>query len=295
MGYFSGNTLSGTGGSTITVGTSSTFTLDEGYVTFSNFAKSPVYVKAGKFYENFGHYNAYAAVPSLTQFFEQVQGTGAEVGYAGANGFFANVAGFGGSNTSVNTTTNRSNIDNWDINAGYAGNYNGAAFDVKLGFLSNESDLAWRNSADYTSNLGAATVFANNSSVFAANANVMMNKFNAGVNFARFNKDISLTGGTTATINKPWALDINAGYAFNTAGYGSHVGISYQMTRNAGWLYLPKTRYGADYTLDFSKNVDFSLAYYHDKAYGNTTADAFNNNGNLSTNNLFMGRVSVSF
>jgi hypothetical protein len=270
------------------------FTLDEGYVTFSNFAKSPMYVKLGKFYQNFGTYKAYAMVPSLSQFFEQTQGTGAEAGYAGANGFSASIAGFGGANTSVNTTNNRSHVDDWTINAGYAGKYNGAGFHVKLGFLDNESDLAWRNNVDLTSNFSTLTT-SNTSSVFEIDGGVNMNNFDVSANFARLNKDINASahGGTAVVISKPWALDVDAGYSFNAGNYPSHVGVTYQMTRKAGWLYLPKTRYGADYTLQFNKNVNFSVAYYHDKSYsnGNTTTEVYGNVA--SSNNLFIGRVSV--
>ena len=60
----------------------SDFGLNEGYVNiYENDFSLPMYLRLGRFYQNFGHYDVYSMLPDLTQYMSQVNGAGAEVGY----------------------------------------------------------------------------------------------------------------------------------------------------------------------------------------------------------------------
>lgn len=287
IGYFDNPVSAAVGQSTLgNIRGANNFTVDEAYVTFSNFAKSPFYVKVGKSYEQFGNYNAYAIVPSLTQLFTEVSGTGVEGGYAGANGFHASIAGFSGDVSGTNVHNSRNRVDNYTINAGFQGMMNGTDFAVNLGYLNDSRDL---NALAEHDAVTSGAVTTTKSSVFDANAHVAMNNFDAHVDYARFNKAFGV--GSNASVGKPWALGVGVGYKFNTMQYASHVGIGYQMTKKSILLGVPKHRYSADYSVALSKNVNVMVAYYHDKNYD----VAVQNTNNANSNNMVAARVSVSF
>ena len=126
--------------------------VNEAYVTIADFAKSPVYLKAGKSYSAFGNYDeVYPVVYSLNQALTQSQMTSVSAGFASNAGYDMQLFVF------ENETS-----DNWDeygFRLGYAGEVMGAMKDMGFKFnLSYVSNAAALNGAD--ANLGT-TSFAN--------------------------------------------------------------------------------------------------------------------------------------
>lgn len=265
-----------------------TLTMAEGYVTFSNFAKSPFFAKVGKSYVDFGMYNARPIVPSLTQLFTEASGTGVEGGYAGSNGFDVNASVFSGSKTSTSLVNNRSRVNDFTLKGGYSARNNGVDWNVRASYLNSVEDLAWFNSTDFMATYnGTTATFSQRSSAMSAHAGFNVKAFDVAVDYARFNKDFTNTANSSAAINKPWAGGISAGYAFNTMQYPSHLALGYQMTKKAENMYVPKNRYMVTYDAGINKNVSLQAVFYHDKNYTQSEAQ--------SNNNMVQGRVSVKF
>jgi hypothetical protein len=286
-------------------------TLDEGYVNFRS-GSNPLYVRVGQFYESFGHYSAYKTVSDLTQLMTQVNGVGAEAGYAGANGLYANAAAFSNTGNGVGnafvgnrhlnpeTGNGREHVLNATANAGYNGQFSGVDVNLHGGWLRDARDLDSLFSGvanQFVAAPAAATNIAR-SSVMTLGANVAMNNIDASVHWARFNKAFNVRiNNAPRVVDKPYALDLGAGYKFNTMQYDSHIGVGYQMSRDAEALMLPKNRYFVDYTLNFNKHVSANLAWYRDKRYSSAESqiiDAANPLRVATSNNLFMLGVSVA-
>lgn len=121
--------------------------LDEGYVTIGNFAKSPIFFRAGRLYEAYGVYERYPMLTNPTQLLTETSATTAQLGFVLPQGFYGSIAALQGlpsvgngiaySNASsgyVNgNQNNRSRIQNGVANLGYSFNGDnnfGAKIDV---------------------------------------------------------------------------------------------------------------------------------------------------------------------
>jgi hypothetical protein len=288
IGFFDGRTVTNTG--TGAFGGQANLTLDEGYVTLSDFSKMPVYAKVGYFYNQFGNYNPYQMVPDLTNLFTQVKGTGVELGTVLPNGFYGNITGFSASSDAF-STTNQSRVGDFSAKAGYAAKSGDVDWGVDVSYLNHIQDLTYVGSNDFLVNyqLGAATTpvsFSKKSSLWAGYGHAAVRNFDFGLKFVRASDDMTVNGNN---LDHPWALAGNAGYSFATAGHASRVGLGYQMTRKSEWLYVPKTRYLASYGIAVNQYMNVQLAYYYDKNYTTTGITAADHN------NLLAARISVAF
>src|SRR5437016_14293491 len=89
---------------------------------------------------------------------------------------------------------------------------------------------------------------------------------------------------------KPWALGIQAGYAFDAWCKDQNIYIGYQTSREASGMNLPKTRWLAGYGVDvFGKNTNIGIEWDHDNAYN------FVHGGTGKTSNLVSIRSTVKF
>ena len=302
LGYFDRRTVTTPAGPAF--GGQNNFTLDEGYVSLYDAKKMPVYLKAGKFYDSVGSYNPYQLVPDLTNLFTQLNATGVEVGAVLPMGLYASVTGFS-SSSSAYSTINQSRVDNFSAKAGYAATNNGVHWGVDLGYIAKMSGLVYLNSNDYTANIvGGAANFSSNSAVLAGDGFVKVSDFDFVGKYAQFNdSNMTLTNPQSAAnpfpVDSPWALVLGAGYSFHTKNHPSRFGVGYQMSRGAQYLFMPKSRYLADYNVGLNKYLSFQLAYYYDQnyVYGAPVNATDRNyaNGMTTHNNLLAARLSVSF
>ncbi|MDF1795645.1 MAG: LbtU family siderophore porin [Coxiellaceae bacterium] len=280
LGYF--DRLNVTGPAANTVSRLNNFTLDEGYMSLYDASSLPLYLKAGKFYDSVGSYNPYQLIPDLTNLMTQMGATGVEVGAVLPMGLYGNVTGFSNSSTAYNgiLPTTNSHINNFSAKIGYGATNKGVHWGADLGFISNMQGLTYLNSNDFTTNVvGGVPTFSSNPSLIAADGFFKVDDFDFVGKYARVNGDnLLLTNpqDTTANfaVNNPWALVLGGGYSFHTANHPSHVGVGYQMTRHASYLFMPKNRYLADYNVGLNKYLSFQVAYYYDQNYGYTAPSA---------------------
>ena len=132
----------------------SDFGLNEGYVNiYENDFSLPLYLRLGRFYQNFGHYDVYSMLPDLTQYMSQVNGAGAEVGYIHPmpNGaVYADISGFGGASTAASDFKDR-HPGNFSAKVGVqtglsAGSLaDNVATDLDVSYLHQLSDLDYYN------------------------------------------------------------------------------------------------------------------------------------------------------
>lgn len=93
-----------------------TLEIDQAYGFFTNRKVSPVYVKLGNSYLDFGRYDdPYTSLPSLTQVLTQVARTNAGSGFVANNGLYASAAWF---KRSVDTPSSN-HLDAYTLRLGY--------------------------------------------------------------------------------------------------------------------------------------------------------------------------------
>jgi hypothetical protein len=62
---------------------------------------------------------------------------------------------------------------------------------------------------------------------------------------------------------KAWAYGLEAGYGFDSMGWGSVASLGYQRSGNSFFMSIPRSRILADYTVEVSKNAKLTLEYTH--------------------------------
>jgi hypothetical protein len=184
----------------------------------------------------------------------------------------------------------------WDLSADYIYNMigvEGVAYGVGI--------FNGSNTAANVGNNGAATggTFENRVGGFALNGDLKTGPFGVELRYVTALQTFSpfdLTKNTVATtaINgasgaKPWAVGINAGYAFSAWEKSQGVFIGYQASGNAVNLYLPKSRWVAGYGVDVMKNTNVGLELDHDIDY------SVSKGGTGNSNNQVGLRVAVRF
>lgn len=278
--------------------------LDQGYVTLGNFAKSPIFFRAGRLYEAFGSYERYPMLTNPTQLLSETNATTAQLGFVLPQGFYGSIAALqglprntdgialvsannGGSVTGYTNglQVNRSRIQNGVANLGYnfTGDNMGAKVDV--GYIVNMADVNYLTTAlnGYDRNVPA----------FAVSGDFRAAWFDAGLRYVgatrSFNTvDVIGTNGTNGA--RPQAYGIDLGATFPVLAHASRFGIGYQQTKdavNVGSFGMPRDRWYADYMVNFNKWSDIGFAYYRDRDYNQ------NDGGSGASANVGMLRLSV--
>lgn len=257
-----------------------TIIVDSAYVDVGNFAKSPFMLRLGKMYIDYGTYNPYATLPSLTQLMTETRETGVQAAYIGASGIHGAVSVFPGITRLDDGTTY-----NYTGTLGYTHAYSGVNYDLNAGYIHNMLDVgAFRYALpgnSYASTVGGWTVHAG-----------------AGIGPWSLSYDHVASAGSlsdltwadvsnikTAGIQKasPTANNFTGNFKFMTYGYKSNLSLTYQWTTQAsllsvsgtantpvvtfGALQLPKTRYGAEYNICLYPNTQLGFDLMHDTAY----------------------------
>lgn len=260
--------------------------LDEAYITVMN-DNTPFYGRFGRQYITFGDYNIYEAVPSLTQLLSEINQVAAVVGYNDPSSLGFNVYAFRGMShvkwTWISPVdTDRTLIENYGATLSF-GDLDTMGYKLGLGYLDNLADIAYLSSQilNYF-NYGG---FADRVHAYSANAAFKTGPYDASIKYVaaldHFNNvdvphETSYVDGA-----QPKALSVNAGYAFNTLAWPSHVGVSYQHSidaANIGNQGMPKHRYQADYNIGIAKNTNVGLTIVNDRDYNKTEAGSGRSN-----------------
>lgn len=292
--------------------------LEQGYITFGNFDCSPFFVQVGKMFQDYGRYTIHPLTRTLVQSLTETLRTSAKVGFM-QNGFHGSAYVF--ENPAVRVTNSPSStfpffetIDHrsevvWGASLGYDQVCNCFGFDLGVGYLSNMIGVndVTRAVTIFHDPFGFGVIgdrtFRNRVGSVAVYADVNSGPFTLGARYATaltsFNElDLSTVFGDFRTGGaKPRALDLTAGYGWNCWDRGQNIYVSYQTTRDAVNLFLPRDRWEAGYGVDIFRNATLTFVVDHDKDYDRSDRSVgFRNFGPTgNTYNLFGIRAAVRF
>jgi hypothetical protein len=241
------------------------FIPDEAYITIGNFAKSPLYFRAGREYLRYGHYERNVVPASLVQLMTQTQADAVELG-------FVDVSGFNGSAYAFRSEPrNETEINNFGLQIGYVWQNGPMGVDVTADFLYDVSAVNYINSF----------VSAHTASTRESGVNLSaIGHYEQFDGVAQFTSSLGSYSLSTLTYNgsgaQPMSWLVGLGYTLSLShNNDSHVGVNYQQTQEALGIHLPRYRVQGDFRWEVWKNTEVGFYLWYDKDYGT---------GNSSTN-----------
>jgi hypothetical protein len=282
--------------------------LEQAYATLSNFDVSPIYVQAGKQFQDFSRYEIHPITRSMTQVLSESLATSVKVGFILPMGLNGSIYGFDDPIDKVGQTKTTTNYGaslgyempsdqlGWDVGAGWLYNMIGAQ-DVAHA-VSNFTGGGYNRRAD------AVAVYGDvNSGPFALGVRWTgaVSRFSASDLPRNGSADLLVTtvvptGVTTYTIAdgssgaKPWAVGVDGAYSFEAFGCrNNNIYLGYQHSHESAAVGLPKDRYLLGYNVDLYKNTNVGLEWDHDNAY------SYSHGGNSKNTNLVSLRGAVKF
>lgn len=281
-------------------GNTTNWRVDEAFVTLANLNKLPLFVRAGREYVDFGDYNLHPMLDSYTQLLSETNGSAFNIGFIAPVGLYGDVYAM---DDSIVVDSRERGADNYG---------------ARLGFGHMNSQFGYDFHGDYIRNMGAATYVNGkmasttamthrvgglalhgmvNSGPFDVTADyVTATRAFAGADLG-YNPD-NVSAGLDAAGAEPWATNLTVGYKFRVSGYRSHLAVSYQRSGEASansgkngndGLFLPQTRYEADYTMNMFKHTDLMLGVASDHDY------SFGTGGTGKSGTTGVARLSFQF
>ena len=288
-------------------------TVEQGYLQISNFDQSPLFLKLGKFYQDFGRYTIHPITRSLTQVMSESLQTAAQAGFITKMGFHGDIYAF---DTPLNprsmaplttpagfTTVEGHSVTDYGAALGFDQMSDQLGWGINLGYMYNMlgvNDMAQvvsqyqslnllTSSGSYRNRVSAGTVDAYiTSGPFSLMADYVT-AFQDFNNFDLGSKSQAVVAPGTGSGAKPWAGNIQAGYGFNGWNKNQNVYLGYQMSGDAVAVFLPKNRWVAGYNIDMWKNTNLGLELDHDTDYGTGQG------GTGNSSNLINFRAAVKF
>jgi hypothetical protein len=279
-------------------------TLDEAYITVSDFAKTPFYAQVGLNHLPFGDYSdAYVAkvVMPMTQLLAQVSQPAVVGGFVADNGLYANVYAFRGVTDPVGTTAG--NIRNFGASIGYHNNLSSL----------NQSDLQYNLHFGWIRQIVDGDNWMSSGAIdpiggFSAHADVAYQQLGLVLNFVKALNNVFPIDYESSRV---WAADATASYAFKTLNHDSKVGLSYQFTGNGQFLTdminipyfiamgasdasFPHSRWVANYKVNLIKSVDADFALVHNRSYTYPVGNPWGVGAGNQTSNAALARLFVT-
>ncbi len=243
--------------------------IDEAYVNIANFAETPVYVRAGEQYVDFGVYNRYNITTPLHQLMATTRNDALTVGFNSTNGFNGSLFVLQGMN-SATSTAGRVHLNNGGLHLGYRGGMSGFQYNLDLDYMAKLFDANFYAStalATYNSRVGGMSL----------HGDMAYHQFDGALDYVTATTRSNVADFTYgATGAKPRALGLDLGYTFASAGMPSRVGFGYQRSwegvgiSSATFAALPKTRYLVQYGVELGRNTDLTFQMVNDKDYNTT-------------------------
>ncbi len=257
--------------------------IDEAYVTFGDFCRSPFYFRLGKQYINFGNYDRFATVPTFTQLLSQTNDTAATLGFV-SNGFYGSVYGFRGIPSITDNGFGTKNINNWGANIGWTVNRRNTGWSLQAGYLNNMADVDyvsestdWLNTANFLSTNGYHTPVGALSFDATGRYKMIDGYIHYVTALKEFNPneiiaaDLDPNGVLIKTHGaEPSAIDLGLGLTSSVMNHKSRFGISYDYSwdaYNVGLYGIPEARVEGTFDMMVNKNVDVGLYVYRDQNY----------------------------
>lgn len=243
---------------------------DEAYITLSNFASQPWYVRAGREYLPYGQYDVHTITRSITQQLTEDNQIAGTVGYMHSSGLNLSGTVFKGN---LRNTATDSKFNNWTAHLGYANEFNNVSFNAGVDYMANVADV------DDLDTYVSGTTYAKRVGGVAAYVTANSGPFDGTVRFTgtrRFHVDDLASSKDATRGAKIRGWDVEAGYSFNAMNYDSRVSLGYQASRDAGnvhpaagtaGIYVPKSRIIGDLTVGVWENTDLTLEVLRNKDY----------------------------
>jgi hypothetical protein len=260
------------------------FDLDEAYLTYSDSARSPVYVKIGKTFSSYGNYSdPYTPTPSFSQLFNQTTVTAIELGVNEPNSDWSASAWAYDSEQTANK-----GFDKFGARVGFHSTYQNVGMNFNASMLNDartlqpDSGLKPNFMKDFSSSAPKREMALNahlglNYQDMSAYADYTTVAGTLGdAKFAGTAAKTTYTDSTNTTLAKgePTIYSFGLGYKFNTAGRKQSLAVGYEFTDADGKaVFYGKNHWSAAYTADLSKNFQGYVAYDHYKMHdGNGSA-----------------------
>jgi len=138
--------------------TTSPIQIEQAYVTFANFNTSPVFIQAGKQFQDFGRYEIHPITRSMTQVMSETLATSAKLGFVVPMGLHGAVFVFDDPIARITRTAKTTNVG---ASLGYDQVYDSIGFDLGAAYLYNlvgVNDIA-NAIGQFTGNLGYTSCF----------------------------------------------------------------------------------------------------------------------------------------
>jgi len=290
--------------------------LEQGYALIGNFDQSPLFLKLGKFFQDFGRYQIHPITRSTTQVLSESLQTAAQVGFVTRMGFHGDIYAFdnplkarnavGLLSANGTTTAQGHNTTDYGVALGFDQISDQLSFGINLGYLYNMVGV--NDVAQAVSQYQSGNVFTSNGSYYnrvsagSVDAYVGSGPFSLMVDYVSAlktfnNNDLGSKGlAAVPTVAygkgggaKPWAGNIQAGYGFNGWGKNQNLYLGYQASGDAVAIFLPKSRWVVGYNVDMWKNTNIGVQLDHDKDYSLSQGGTGNNS------NLISLRAGVKF
>jgi len=275
--------------------------LEQAYFTIGNFDQSPFYLQAGKEFLDFGRYQIHPITVPFTQVMSETLTTSLKLGFILDSGFNASIYAF---NDRLRKSSDGGNPPyNYGFAAGSMHADANFGYDFGGAYMRNiisVNDIAhavrmFSFSDVYRVRVAGISLYSDvNAGPFAFNARWVstIQRFNS-IDLPRDGvadiDSISLLPFPSATGAKPWALSLEAGYAFNQWCKDSTVYVGYQTSRESAGIGLPKYRYLAGLDVEVFKYTNIGIEWDHDREY------SYNQGGRNNVTDLFSIRTAVQF
>jgi hypothetical protein len=291
--------------------------LDTAYVTLQHFNVSPVYLRVGKEYVPFGHYDPYSFVSSEnpTQLLSEINATTAQFGFTMPSGLYGSVYTFAGQPRLADGGSTR-RIQNGGVNLGYTYSDCISSFNIDGGYIGSITDTNFLSS-----------YYTNTNIEFAVNnvpglPNQKAPAYNVSADFQwgpldfnghyiattrSFRKPLFLAfpeqvaNISVLTFQKPKLWGFELGLTFPAIAKQTRLAIGYQATKHLAGI-LPSKRIYVDYLMNISQWFDVGVAIFQNKDYSfgedqligtNDRVLALGGTGNKST--VGQIRASIKF
>jgi len=266
-------------------------TLEQGFIRISNFDAYPYFIQLGKQFTDFGRYKIHAITRSVTQSLSETLATTAELGFVLPTGFHGDVYAFDNPVAPYEKGLKGHSKVNYGASVGYDMQDDKLGYDLNLGYLYNitgVNDVAHLYDA-YVANRGYDTRVG----AIALDAIVKSGPFSligdyvlATTRFSKLDIKNHLGGSVGA---QPWAGNLQAGYNFNGLNRNQNVYLGYQVTEEAVFFNLPKSRWTAGWNVDLWKNTNLGFEFGHDVDY------SAGDGGTGEASNTLAVRAAVKF
>lgn len=276
--------------------------VDQGFTTFGNLNKFPVYITAGYFYPAFGDYTTQFITDALTQDLGRIRAPAVSVGYDKLVEGDWEVSGSAFVFDGDSKTSDDFRLDEVGANVQVHKEGLGPAEDLRLNLGASvvnnmASSLGLRSEAESLpgSKLTHYVPAYDVRGKFGYGpAYISLEYISAMRHFSKDDFTLTKSGGTAHAI-APTAFAAEGVYNFDIWGLPSLVALTYQHMTDTLAFDLPKEQYGLAFAFSPFRNTRLTFEYLQKKDYATSYTTSNGKTGTGKTDDVFLGEISVFF